>query len=74
MIPLAGDEAAQLNKYIEMPNAAVHLYGKIAQHSAQKIGHVTLVGPVPVDTALGISSNQTDAPIPLTSVKKEQTS
>jgi 5-(carboxyamino)imidazole ribonucleotide synthase len=64
MIPLAGDEAAQLNKYIEMPNAAVHLYGKIAQHSAQKIGHVTLVGPVPVDTALGISSNQTDAPSP----------
>ena len=74
MIPLAGDEAAQLNKYIEMPNAAVHLYGKIPQHPGQKIGHVTLMGPVPVDTALGISSNEANTPIPLTSVKKEQIS
>lgn len=76
LIPLCGGDAAQLNQYIEMPNVAVHLYGKVPLHTESKIGHVTIVGPVAVDTALGISSNETAAPtpIPLTRVKKEQTS
>jgi 5-(carboxyamino)imidazole ribonucleotide synthase len=74
MIPLVGDEATQLNKYIEMPNAAVNLYGRIATQPEQNIGHVTLVGPVPVDLPLEISSNAGNAPIQAINVKKEQIS
>ncbi|MGZ9096754.1 MAG: 5-(carboxyamino)imidazole ribonucleotide synthase [Micavibrio sp.] len=41
MINLIGDDVGKINSYLEMPNAAVHLYGKIEAREGRKMGHVT---------------------------------
>lgn len=51
MINLIGDDVNRLNVYLEMPNAAVHLYGKIEAREGRKMGHVTILEPGQVDTA-----------------------
>jgi 5-(carboxyamino)imidazole ribonucleotide synthase len=43
MTNLLGDEANDVRKWLEMPGAAVHLYGKTAARPGRKMGHVTRV-------------------------------
>jgi 5-(carboxyamino)imidazole ribonucleotide synthase len=45
MINLIGDEVASYAKWLEMPGACVHLYGKQAIRAGRKMGHVTRVFP-----------------------------
>src|ERR1051325_5205860 len=40
MMNLLGDEAEDVTKWLELPGAAVHLYGKTAARSGRKMGHV----------------------------------
>lgn len=55
---LIGDDIDRLNLYIEMPNAAVHVYGKVEAHEGRKMGHITIIDSkdkipsnTPTDTA-----------------------
>src|SRR5205823_8741062 len=41
MMNLLGEEANDVTKWLEMPGAAVHLYGKTAARPGRKMGHVT---------------------------------
>lgn len=43
MINLIGTDALGLQKYLEMPNASVHLYGKLEAREGRKMGHVTIL-------------------------------
>jgi 5-(carboxyamino)imidazole ribonucleotide synthase len=43
MMNLLGDEADDVTRWLEMPGAAVHLYGKTAARAGRKMGHVTRV-------------------------------
>jgi len=43
MINLIGDEVADYRSWLEVPGAAVHLYGKTAVRPGRKMGHVTRV-------------------------------
>ena len=43
MINLLGDEANDAAKWLEVPGAALHLYGKTAVRPGRKMGHVTQV-------------------------------
>jgi 5-(carboxyamino)imidazole ribonucleotide synthase len=43
MINLIGDDVNRINKYLEQPNAAVHLYGKLEAREGRKMGHVTMI-------------------------------
>jgi 5-(carboxyamino)imidazole ribonucleotide synthase len=43
MINLIGDEVADFRKWLQIPGAAVHLYGKAAIRPGRKMGHVTRV-------------------------------
>jgi len=43
MINLIGDEVADYGKWLEVPGACVHLYGKRAVRPGRKMGHVTRV-------------------------------
>jgi 5-(carboxyamino)imidazole ribonucleotide synthase len=43
MINLIGDDVKDLPRYLEMPNACVHLYGKHDVKPGRKMGHVTLL-------------------------------
>ena len=43
MMNLLGDEADDVTKWLELPGAAVHLYGKTAARQGRKMGHVTRV-------------------------------
>jgi len=45
MMNLLGDEADDVTKWLELPGAAVHLYGKTAARPGRKMGHVTRVLP-----------------------------
>jgi 5-(carboxyamino)imidazole ribonucleotide synthase len=43
MINLIGDDVKDLPRYLEMPNACVHLYGKEDVKPGRKMGHVTIL-------------------------------
>ena len=43
MINLIGDEVEDFRKWLQVPGAAVHLYGKSAIRPGRKMGHVTRV-------------------------------
>jgi len=43
MINLIGDEIADYRKWLDVPRACVHLYGKQAVRAGRKMGHVTRV-------------------------------
>jgi 5-(carboxyamino)imidazole ribonucleotide synthase len=43
MINLIGDEVKDFRKWLQVPGAAVHLYGKSAVRPGRKMGHVTRV-------------------------------
>jgi 5-(carboxyamino)imidazole ribonucleotide synthase len=45
MTNLLGEEANDVTRWLEMPGAAVHLYGKTAARPGRKMGHVTRVFP-----------------------------
>jgi 5-(carboxyamino)imidazole ribonucleotide synthase len=43
MINLIGEEIAEHRKWLDVPGACVHLYGKQAVRPGRKMGHVTRV-------------------------------
>jgi 5-(carboxyamino)imidazole ribonucleotide synthase len=43
MINLIGDDVNDLDKYLSMPNAHIHLYGKTTVKEGRKMGHVTIL-------------------------------
>ena len=43
MINLIGREVEDYQKWLTVPGAAVHLYGKASVHPGRKMGHVTRV-------------------------------
>ena len=43
MINLIGDEVADFRKWLQVPGATVHLYGKAAIRAGRKMGHVTRI-------------------------------
>jgi 5-(carboxyamino)imidazole ribonucleotide synthase len=43
MINLIGEEVAEYRKWLDVPGACVHLYGKQAVRPGRKMGHVTRV-------------------------------
>lgn len=43
MINLIGDDVLHLDKYLEMDNAVIHLYGKTEAKPGRKMGHVNIV-------------------------------
>src|SRR5262249_49784789 len=45
MINLIGAEVDEYRQWLAVPNAAVHLYGKIGVRAGRKMGHVTQVFP-----------------------------
>lgn len=45
MINLIGDEVEEYRRWLEVPGAAVHLYGKAGVRPGRKMGHVTRVIP-----------------------------
>jgi 5-(carboxyamino)imidazole ribonucleotide synthase len=45
MINLIGDEVADYQRWLSVPGASVHLYGKTAVRPGRKMGHVTRVFP-----------------------------
>src|SRR5690606_32969169 len=46
MINLIGDDVKDLPKYLEMPHACVHLYGKEDARPGRKMGHVNILKPL----------------------------
>jgi 5-(carboxyamino)imidazole ribonucleotide synthase len=51
MTNLIGDEINDYERWLTVPGATVHLYGKGAPRPGRKMGHVTQVAPVPPKTA-----------------------
>lgn len=47
MLNLIGDEANDWQKYVAMPNAKLHLYGKKESRPGRKMGHVTFLEKLP---------------------------
>src|SRR3954470_848220 len=47
MTNLIGDEINDFDKWLTVPGATVHLYGKGAPRPGRKMGHVTEVAPLP---------------------------
>lgn len=45
MTNLIGDDALDYGRWLTVPGATVHLYGKGAPKPGRKMGHVTVVGP-----------------------------
>lgn len=43
MLNLIGDDIALVDKYVDKPNACIHLYGKPDVRAARKMGHITLI-------------------------------
>ena len=43
MINLIGNDVNHLDKYLNMPNAHIHLYGKTEARAGRKMGHVTIL-------------------------------
>jgi 5-(carboxyamino)imidazole ribonucleotide synthase len=51
MTNLIGDEINDYERWLTVPGATVHLYGKGAPRPGRKMGHVTQIAPVPPKTA-----------------------
>jgi 5-(carboxyamino)imidazole ribonucleotide synthase len=51
MTNLIGDEIKDYERWLTVPGATVHLYGKGAPRPGRKMGHVTQVAPAPPKTA-----------------------
>jgi 5-(carboxyamino)imidazole ribonucleotide synthase len=51
MTNLIGDEINDYERWLTVPGATVHLYGKGRPRAGRKMGHVTQVAPVPPKTA-----------------------
>jgi 5-(carboxyamino)imidazole ribonucleotide synthase len=49
MVNLIGDEVGEFAKWLAVPGACVHLYGKAGIRPGRKMGHVTRVLPGPPD-------------------------
>jgi 5-(carboxyamino)imidazole ribonucleotide synthase len=47
MTNLIGDEINDYERWLTVPGATVHLYGKGAARPGRKMGHVTEVAPLP---------------------------
>ncbi len=45
MLNLIGDDAENIEPYLNQPNACVHLYGKDDIKSGRKMGHITFIKP-----------------------------
>ena len=45
MVNLIGDEVSEAVRWLSVPGASVHVYGKGAAHPRRKMGHVTRVWP-----------------------------
>ncbi len=43
MVNLIGDDVKQASKFLELPGACVHLYGKHETRPGRKMGHVTVI-------------------------------
>lgn len=43
MLNLIGDDIALVDKYVDKPNACIHLYGKPEIRPGRKMGHITLI-------------------------------
>lgn len=43
MINLIGDDIMLVDKYVDKPNACIHLYGKPDVRAGRKMGHITLI-------------------------------
>lgn len=43
MLNLIGDDVALVSKYLDKPNAAIHLYGKPETRAGRKMGHITIL-------------------------------
>jgi 5-(carboxyamino)imidazole ribonucleotide synthase len=43
MLNLIGDDIALVDKYVNKPNACIHLYGKPEVRVGRKMGHITLI-------------------------------
>lgn len=50
MTNLIGDEILEYGQWLTKPGATVHLYGKGTPRPGRKMGHVTVVEPLPVPT------------------------
>jgi 5-(carboxyamino)imidazole ribonucleotide synthase len=46
MLNLIGDDIALVDKYVDKPNACIHLYGKPEVRPGRKMGHITLLRPL----------------------------
>ena len=47
MINLIGDDVHKASEFLGMPNARLHLYGKRDVRAGRKMGHVTIIEPLP---------------------------
>lgn len=47
MLNLIGDDVRHIKKFMESKNACVHLYGKREVRGGRKMGHVTVLTPIP---------------------------
>ncbi len=47
MTNLIGDEINDYPRWLSVPGATVHIYGKGASRPGRKMGHVTEVGTLP---------------------------
>ena len=45
MVNLLGAEADDYQRWLTVPGASVHMYGKAAVREGRKMGHVTLTVP-----------------------------
>lgn len=45
MLNLIGDDIVLVDKYVDKPNACIHLYGKPEVRAGRKMGHITLIKP-----------------------------
>ena len=45
MLNLIGDDIDQIDRYVDVPDTCVHLYGKTEARQGRKMGHVTFLKP-----------------------------
>ncbi len=48
MINLIGDDVEKASEYLEKENTCVHLYGKSEARPGRKMGHITILEPLPL--------------------------
>ncbi len=55
MLNLIGDDVRHIRKFLEARNSCVHLYGKREIRAGRKMGHVTVLSPIPGVQRIGES-------------------